>query len=77
VGTLGANGSIVLVPVKTGTYTFTLTCSNSAGTSPASTVTLTVTPQVLAGSSGGGALDTVALMGLAALGVGRLLRRRT
>jgi len=76
VGTLSPSGSTVLVPLTTGTYTFSLTCSDSAGSSPASTVTLTVTPQVLAGSSGGGSLDGIGLLGLAALGVGRFLRLR-
>jgi hypothetical protein len=72
-GTLSATGSDTLTPVTTGTYTFTLTCSNAAGTSPATSVTLTVTAAPVIGS-GGGALDSLTLLGLAGLGLARLLR---
>jgi hypothetical protein len=52
-----------------------MTCANSAGVSPSTTVTLTVTPAVTIGS-GGGALDAVALLGLAGLLGARRLRAR-
>jgi hypothetical protein len=48
-----------------------VTCSNALGTSPASSVILSVTSQVNGGS---GALDEFMLIGLAALGC--LSRRR-
>jgi hypothetical protein len=72
-GTLEPAGTTVLIPITSGSFTFTLTCSNAAGTSPASTVTLTVTAGVSYGS-GGGALDVLTLLGLTALGFARSLR---
>jgi hypothetical protein len=42
-GTLGASGSLTLTPTGGGTDTYSLTCSNALGTSPASSVSLTVT----------------------------------
>jgi hypothetical protein len=75
-GTLGPSGSATVTPTATGTTTYTVTCSNAVGTSPASSVTLNVTPQANGGS---GALDEFMLIGLAALGCfgrrrGRLAR---
>ena len=42
-GTLAPNGTQTISPSATGTYTFTLTCANSAGSSPPTTFTLTAT----------------------------------
>jgi len=70
-GTLGPSGSVSVTPIAAGTTTYSVTCSNAVGTSPASSVTLSVTPQVNGGS---GALDEFMLIGLAALGC--LSRRR-
>jgi hypothetical protein len=52
-----------------------MSCSNSTGVSPSTTVTLTVTPAVTIGS-GGGALDGFTLLGLAGLIAARKLRGR-
>ncbi len=71
-GALTTSGSYTQTPTATGTYTFTLVCQNAAGVSPATTVTLTVTPSLYTG--GGGSLDMFALLGLALLGVARLVR---
>jgi hypothetical protein len=74
-GSLAPSGSFTQTPITTGSYTFTLTCSNAAGSSPASTATLTVT--AAADTSGGnGALDELTLLGLAALGVARIVRAK-
>ncbi|HLN49979.1 MAG TPA: S8 family serine peptidase [Steroidobacteraceae bacterium] len=72
-GTLGPSGSVSLTPTATGATTYSLTCSNAVGTSPASTVTLNVTPSTNTGGSG--AVDELMLIGLAALALAR--RRHT
>ena len=72
-GTLASSGTSTLNPINTGTYTYTLACSNAAGTSPSATASLTVTAAPQIGKSGGGALDELTLLGLAAL---LLLRAR-
>ena len=59
------------MPTPAGTYTYSLTCANAGGNSKAATATLTVTA---APSSGGGALDGLSLLGLAALFAGRRAR---
>ncbi|HEY2633482.1 MAG TPA: S8 family serine peptidase [Steroidobacteraceae bacterium] len=69
-GTLAAGGNKTVTPTAAGTDTYTLTCANSAGASQASAVSLTVT----ATGSGGGALDVLALLGLAGAGFARILR---
>ena len=66
------SATFTVTPVTAGTYVYSLTCSNSAGTSPTSSVTLTVTPAVNTGGSGG--LDTASLLVLAGCVV--FLRRR-
>jgi len=71
IGTVGPSGEYTETPLNAGIYTFTLTCSNAVGTSPPTTATLTVTPSPNTG--GGGALDGLMLLGLAALGFVRLL----
>jgi len=68
-GTLGPSGNASLTPTAPGAITYSLTCSNAVGTSPASSVTLNVTPSTNGG--GGGALDEFMLIGLAALALAR------
>jgi Subtilase family len=74
-GPLTPSGSYTQTPTATGTYTYTLVCQNAAGTSPATTVTLTVTPSLYTGGGGGG-LDVLALLGLALLTIARLARAK-
>jgi hypothetical protein len=62
------------MPTAAGTDTYTLTCANTTGSSPASSATLTVTPKPSSG--GGGSLDILALLGLAGIGFARILRLR-
>ncbi len=73
IGTLPTSGQYTLTPVTAGSYIFTLTCSNAVGTSPPTSVTLTVTPSPNTG--GGGRIDGWLLLGLAALSCSRLLPR--
>jgi hypothetical protein len=70
-GSLASSGSQTLTPTAAGTDTYTLVCANVAGSSPATSATLTVA--AAASSHGGGALGVPALLSLAAL---RLMRRR-
>src|SRR5579863_1488198 len=77
-GTLASSGTQTLTPTAGGTDTYTLTCTNAGGTSPASTATLTVTGAVSTGvssSHGGGAIDLLTLLGLAGVGLARILGR--
>jgi hypothetical protein len=69
-GSLASSGTQTLTPTAAGTDTYTLVCSNAAGSSASTSVTLTV---AAAPSHGGGALGVPALLGLAAL---RLAGRR-
>jgi len=74
-GVLGSSGQTTVTPITTGTFTYTLYCTNSAGTSgPTTTDNLTVTAATDTG--GGGALDEFTLLGLAVLGAWRALARR-
>jgi hypothetical protein len=75
-GVQAPKGSFTLTPVTTGTYTYTMVCANSAGNSPATTVTLTVTAAQSIGSGGGG-LDGFTLLGLAGLLAARQLASRS
>lgn len=75
-GALASSGSQTLTPSAAGTDTYTLTCANSAGSSPAASVSLTVTNATITNHSGGGGLDILALLGLAGLGVAQMLRLR-
>jgi subtilisin family serine protease len=73
-------GSFTVTPNTVGTATYNLTCSNSAGTSAAASVSVTVTSSTVVGTqppshSGGGRLDWATLGGLAALGALTLCRR--
>jgi len=73
-----SNGTMAETPSAAGSYTYTLACTNAAGTSPTTSATLTVAaaPSSGGGHSGGGAVDLLSLLGLSALGARRLLRRR-
>jgi hypothetical protein len=73
-GTLSPNGSSSQTPTSAGSYVYTLTCSNAEGTSPSTTVTLTVTKSNDTGGSG--ALDWFALLGLGSLTLIRARCRR-
>jgi Subtilase family len=78
-GTLASSGKQTLTPAAAGSDTYTLTCTNAGGTSPPSTVTLTVTGAVSTGvstSHGGGAFDLLTLLGLAGVGLTRILGRK-
>jgi hypothetical protein len=82
-GALASNGTQTLSPTAVGSDTYTLVCSNVAGTSPATSVTLSVnTVATQPGPStggGGGALELSTLLALLALGGARarhLLRSR-
>jgi hypothetical protein len=63
---LSPSGTYTLTPTTTGAITYSLTCSNAAGTSPVSTVVLNVTAAQNTG--GEGSLDALTLLGLALLG---------
>jgi hypothetical protein len=73
-GALAASGTQTLTPATAGTDTYSLTCSNAAGSSAAASATLTVTTPPSSG--GGGALDYLALIGLAFLSCRRVLGSR-
>jgi len=76
-GTLAASGTQTITPAAAGTDTYSLTCTNAAGTSTSASVNLTVTAKASSSSSGGGgALGGLALLGVAALGGARLVARR-
>src|ERR1700728_4347457 len=77
-----SNGTQTVSPTAVGSDTYTLVCSNVAGTSPATSVTLsvnTVATQPGPSTGGGGALELSTLLGLLALAGARarhLLRSR-
>jgi hypothetical protein len=64
-GTLATSGTFTITPVTLGTFTYTLYCTNAAGTSPTVTATLTVVASPYIG--GGGAMDGLMLVPLCAL----------
>jgi hypothetical protein len=68
-GAMASNGTQTVNPSAVGSDTYTLLCSNVAGPSPATSVTLSVTAAATPPSSGGGggALGLSALLGLLAL----------
>jgi subtilisin family serine protease len=68
-GTLASNGTQTVSPTAVGSDTYTLVCSNVAGTSTATSVTLTVSAMAAPppSSGGGGALGLTTLLGLLAL----------
>jgi subtilisin family serine protease len=79
-GALLSSGTQTLMPTAAGTDTYTVTCANSTGSSPATSVNLTVTLPVATqppGHSGGGGLDGLTLLALAGIGAVRILRLRS
>jgi hypothetical protein len=68
-GAMASNGTQTVNPTTVGSDTYTLVCLNVAGTSPATSVTLSVTAMAAPppSSGGGGALGLSALLGLLAL----------
>ncbi len=71
-GPMASDGTMTVSPTAVGSDTYTLVCSNVAGTSAATSVTLTVNavatqPPPSSGGGGGGALGLSALLGLLAL----------
>jgi hypothetical protein len=72
-GTLATSGTQTVAPGPVGTVTYSLTCTNGAGTSAASSVSITVT--AASSSHGGGSLDWVMLLAMAGLAGVRLGRR--
>jgi len=71
-GVQAPSATFTITPETLGTYVYSLTCSNAAGTSPTTSVTLTVTAALDTG--GGGKLDPASLLVLAGCVV--FLRRR-
>jgi subtilisin family serine protease len=79
-GAQASNGQLPISPAAVGSQTYTLMCTNVAGTSQADSVTLTVTAAAASGGGGhgGGAVDVELLLALSGLLVGRaLIARRT
>ena len=72
-GALASNGTQTVNPAAVGTDTYTLLCSNVAGSSPATSVTLSVTAAAppSSGGGGGGSLGLATLLGLLALCMAR------
>jgi hypothetical protein len=69
-GPMASNGTQTVNPSAVGSDTYTLVCANVAGTSPATSATLSVTaatPPPSSGGGGGGALGLSTLLGLLAL----------
>lgn len=78
-GSLAASGSQTITPTSVGTATYTLACSNAAGTSatPASVKLQVNADPSGGGGGGGGGLGVGSLLGLGALwGASRALGRR-
>jgi hypothetical protein len=72
-GTEPGSGSMMVSPTTVGADTYTLSCTNQAGTAMgAATLTVTAAPS----HSGGGSLDELTLIALAGLGFARLAARR-
>jgi hypothetical protein len=65
-GVQAPSATFTITPITVGMYVYSLTCENSAGNSPTSSVTLTVTTPVNTGSTSGyGQLDELSLLVLA------------
>jgi hypothetical protein len=75
-GAQASSGSQNVTPTAVGSYPYSLTCTNNAGTSPMASVTLTVTAAAPAhsGGGGGGALGLAALLGLCAMCLAQVRR---
>jgi hypothetical protein len=80
-GAQTASGSQTVTPSAVGNFTYTLTCSNAAGSATNAAI-LAVAPFAcsfacpMSSRGGGGGLDAAALLALAGLACARLLRRR-
>ena len=80
-GTQATSGSATITaPTTTGAATYTLTCNNAQGSADKSaTLTVTAASSTATASSsgggGGGAIDEIVLLGLAGMGLARLIRR--
>jgi Subtilase family len=75
-GALPSSGTQTISPTTVGSDTYTLTCSNNFGASPATSVTLSVNavatqPPPSSGGGGGGALGLSTLLALLALSMAR------
>jgi hypothetical protein len=69
-GAMASDGTTTVNPTAVGSDTYTMVCANAAGTSPSTSVTLSVTAAASGGGGGGGgggALGLSALLGLLAL----------
>jgi hypothetical protein len=70
-GPMTSNGTQTVSPTAVGSDTYTLVCANNGGTSPATSVTLSVnavaTQPPPSSGGGGGALGLSTLLGLLAL----------
>ncbi|HEX3912923.1 MAG TPA: S8 family serine peptidase [Steroidobacteraceae bacterium] len=80
-GPLASTGTMTESPAAVGSDTYTLICSNHAGDSAATSVTLSVTqavasPPPASSGGGGGGLDMTALIGLLGLCLARPLAKR-
>jgi hypothetical protein len=77
-GSLAVSGTQTVTPNAAGSYSYTLTCANSVGTSSASSVTLTVSAAASnttsTSSSGGGSASWILLLGVAGFSVARSVR---
>jgi hypothetical protein len=71
-GTQAPNATFTISPTVTGSFVYSMYCTNASGNSPTSSVTLTVTNSTNTG--GGGDLDPFSLLALA--GCVMFLRRR-
>ncbi len=78
-GPMASDGTMTVNPTAVGSDTYAMVCANAAGTSPSTSVTLSVTAAAPGGGGGGGggALGLSALLGLLALCAarGRQLQR--
>jgi subtilase family protein len=76
-GSQKVSGAMNLTPTATGTLTYTVTCSNQAGSAMASAMlAVAAAPMSSGGGGGGGSLDAAALLTLASLACARRLRAR-
>jgi len=75
-GAMASTGSQMVTPTAAGTDTYTLLCTNVAGPSPATSVTLSVTaaPASSGGGGGGGALGLATLLALLGMSLERVRR---
>ncbi len=62
-------------PTSAGTYSYTLTCTNTNGLARDTQVLTVVTPASGGGGGGGGTLDLLALLSLGAFAARSLVRR--